>query len=60
MPSAACNAHFLLLFCNRKKSLASASAAGGETAFEVEVDNNKLSHPAWVPKISAWRNGFRS
>ncbi len=40
---------FGYFFCNRKKSLASASAAGGETAFEVEVEIESRPHPAKVP-----------
>ena len=48
---------FGYFFCNRKKSLASASAAGGETAFEVEVEVEveieSRPHPAKVP-LSAY------
>jgi len=38
---------FGYFFCNRKKSLASASDAGGETAFEVEF--GRCRHALWVP-----------
>jgi len=42
---------FGYFFCNRKKSLASATSAGGETAFEVEVEFDlKPPHPAQCPR----------